>query len=191
MERREEKMEMGEEDNPEWPREIWIAELDKARDAIRRQLKGVQDALATPTAPLQENTMTDLNLRGQIAITLWRNEAVRAAPNVAKQRTDEAFLDANDDDRRRWMNHADAILELIEGAVKPLEWSKRNDPNEPCVAADCQWGRYKIVYRGEYGLGVYTPRSGPTMGYFENVEAAKAAAQADYEHRILAALGVK
>jgi hypothetical protein len=35
--------------------EARIADLDKARDAIRRQLEGVQDALATPTAPLQEN----------------------------------------------------------------------------------------------------------------------------------------
>jgi hypothetical protein len=137
-------------------------------------MKGVQDALATTTAPLQENTMTDLSLREQIASTICGDRAVDN-------------WNATDADYEL----ANAILELLKGAVKPLEWSKRNDPNEPCVAADCQWGRYKIVYRGEYGLGVYTPRSGPTMGYFENVEAAKAAAQADYEHRILAALGVK
>lgn len=86
---------------------------------------------------------------------------------------------------------ADAILELLKGAVKPLEWSERNDPNEICIAADCSWGRYKIVDLGEYGIGVYTPRSGPAMVYSENVESAKAAAQADYSARTLAAMGVK
>ena len=72
--------------------------------------------------------------------------------------------------------------------VKPLVWSKRDEPNERSIAADCSWGRYKIVDRGEYGLGVYSPRSGPTMGYFENVREAKSAAQADYTRRVLAAL---
>lgn len=119
--------------------EARVAELDKARDAIRRHMKGVQDALATTTAPLQENTMTDLSLREQIA------DAVEEAMDNTND-VDVTFRDFAE-------ASADAIIELLKGAVKPLEWIKldpRNLPPFGCmlVCNGVQAWAVDMVHRG-------------------------------------------
>lgn len=48
-----------------------------------------------------------------VAIALWREEAVRAAPNIVKMRTPEAFADESDDTRMRWRRSASAALRAL------------------------------------------------------------------------------
>lgn len=150
--------------------EARIAELDKARDAIRRQLKGVQDALATPTAPLQENTMTDLRAK-------LLKDAIRREAEFGRPMTPVEFVDG--------------ALEQFNGAVKPLEWNKIDEVNE--------WSRcryhsdmYLIEHRkhGDH-FDLWVGKNATRAARFDTLQAAKAAAQADYSRRIIAALGVK
>ena len=66
----------------------------------------------------------------RVAVSLWRHEAIRAAPNVAKGRTLQAFReDMNEVDREKWIGlaraaiaamHGDALKEAVEAsALKP------------------------------------------------------------------------
>ena len=52
-------------------------------------------------------------MREKIAFTLWRNEAVRAAPNIVKYRTPEAFQGEMDQTRGIWLHHADAVMQAL------------------------------------------------------------------------------
>lgn len=72
--------------------------------------------------------------------------------------------------------------------VKPLVWSHRNDQPAYEVCADCPFGRYAISPAGEYGYGWKQPRQSVWSGYLPTCDEAKAAAQQDYEARILSAL---
>jgi hypothetical protein len=74
--------------------------------------------------------------------------------------------------------------------VKPLVWTAREDLNglhEACGAD----GLYRNVWDQKNGTWVYEgdpTTNPPTQARFHTLDAAKAAAQADYEARILAAL---
>ena len=53
-------------------------------------------------------------MRERVAWRMWKEEAVRAAPNVARNRTFEAFqADTNPDERMRWIGLADAAIATI------------------------------------------------------------------------------
>lgn len=95
----------------------------------------------------------------------------------------------------------DIVRELLEAAlssahpapaqeveVTPLVWSHRNEEPKHEVSADCPFGRYHILNRGEYGFGWCRPRCPVPEGFEPTEEAAKAAAQQDYESRIRSAI---
>ena len=72
--------------------------------------------------------------------------------------------------------------------VKPLVWG-RAEKSGMNLQADTPSGRYYIALRAEYGWMWWRPASGPAhMGIEPTEKAAKDAAQADYERRILSAL---
>lgn len=72
--------------------------------------------------------------------------------------------------------------------IKPLRWGLTDTPNRD-LQADCPFGRYYIAGAGEYGWKWWRPASGPPpMGLEPTAQAAKAAAQADFERRILEVL---
>ena len=89
-----------------------------------------------------------------------------------------------------WFPSAAAMLRACKGRfrVKALSWG-RAEKSGMNLQADCPFGRYYIALRGEHGWMWWRPASDPShMGIEPSEEAAKAAAQADYEARILAAL---
>jgi hypothetical protein len=53
----------------------------------------------------------------RVAVALWRNDAERAAPNVAKGRTLEAFAEQSEDTRLAWIGAAKAAIAALQ--VKP------------------------------------------------------------------------
>lgn len=134
--------------------------------------------------------MTDLGLREQIA-------------DIVVSHTGHALngLEYSETDA------ADAILELIKGAVKPLEWTGDKDA-EVWAKAVTQIGTYFICDDTDDFSGFYLElishddarwwqhvRSTSEMimdgHHDDDLSPLKAAAQADYSSRILAALGVK
>jgi hypothetical protein len=121
--------------------------------------------------------MTDL--REQIASTICGDRAVDN-------------WDATDADYET----ADAILELLKGAVKPLKWEDARFCDTPRETAESLLGTYEVLLwaNGDFGgsVPVDDPENSNTeFGGAATMEEAKAAAQADYSTRILAALGVK
>lgn len=72
--------------------------------------------------------------------------------------------------------------------VKPLVWSHRNDQPAYEVCADCPFGRYAIAPAGDHGYGWKQPRQNVWSDFLPTCDEAKAAAQSDYETRILSAL---
>ncbi len=76
--------------------------------------------------------------------------------------------------------------------VKPLEWVGRGTwSNQPCYHADSAFGWLMIVDHTTHGNGfrVYPPWEEPAHSEtYPSLEAAKAAAHADYEARVLAAI---
>lgn len=85
--------------------------------------------------------------------------------------------------RDAWNTRAD----LAKPKVKPLVWGDA-ERNGMTAQADCPSGRYYIADRGEYGWLWFRPNTAPSGGRCKDEQAAKAAAQADYEKRILGAL---
>jgi hypothetical protein len=77
------------------------------------------------------------------------------------------------------------ILSPVAVKVKPLEWAEFG---RECLRAPSLVGRYEILWGFEAGF-VYLDYSGQ-LSKKQSIEAAKAAAQADYEARIFAALDV-
>lgn len=51
--------------------------------------------------------------RERIAHAMWRQQAERAAPSIARWRTPEAFRDADPQLRNEWLGYADAALAVI------------------------------------------------------------------------------
>lgn len=83
--------------------------------------------------------------------------------------------------------------ELIARLVKPLEW-KRNAETGGWYGVGCNEARYQIAHRPAFDRRPYEcyyddgDGPAPALGYFPDLAAAKADAQADYTARILAAL---
>ena len=78
--------------------------------------------------------------------------------------------------------------DLASPKVKPLEWVNLSEPHNNWYYADASFGRYRItqVFFPESCFIAVTPTE---LRISENtLEDAKAAAQEDYERRILAAL---
>jgi len=77
----------------------------------------------------------------------------------------------------------------VQGAVKKLEWVAHKGDQHCKIAWTCEGigGWYAIEHRHEGHFDMWTPNN-PDGGRFITLEAAKAAAQADYEARILSAL---
>lgn len=59
-------------------------------------------------------------LEERVAAALWRHEAERAAPNVARNRTDEAFAQEAEQVRDRWLGLAAAAIAEIEHEAPPV-----------------------------------------------------------------------
>ena len=78
----------------------------------------------------------------------------------------------------------------VRPALKPLAFTKRDErlPDGATLAADCPFGRYYIVDRGEFGFGWKRAGSYIFMGFEPSEAAAISAAQADYEKRVLSCL---
>lgn len=53
--------------------------------------------------------------REQVAFSMWKAEADRAAPNVGKHRTPQGFAEASDQDRTKWLMLADAAIFALKG----------------------------------------------------------------------------
>ncbi|WPM80939.1 hypothetical protein R5W60_04370 [Brucella pseudintermedia] len=77
----------------------------------------------------------------------------------------------------------------VQGAVKKLEWVAHKGDQHCKIAWTCEGigGWYAIEHRHEGHFDMWTPNN-PDGGRFITLEAAKAAAQADYEARILSAI---
>lgn len=132
--------------------------------------------------------MTASDTREIVAFTMWKHEALRAAPNVGRKRTAEDFAGASDAERSKWIGLADAAIAAIPAvqvAVKPLEW------------VEIREGQYfearviGILYSVRLGSdGVVRWQAGHMGTWHEvnTIESAKAAAQADHEARIRSAL---
>lgn len=54
-------------------------------------------------------------LEERVATALWMNEAERAAPNVARMRTAQAFAEEGEQVRDRWLGLAAAAIAEMEG----------------------------------------------------------------------------
>ncbi|MEE9909821.1 hypothetical protein LWV33_21760 [Brucella intermedia] len=83
-----------------------------------------------------------------------------------------------------------AALPFLQGVkVKALEWVTHKGDQHCKIAWTCEGigGWYAIEHRHEGHFDMWTPNN-PDGGRFITLEAAKAAAQADYERRIIAAL---
>ena len=53
--------------------------------------------------------------REQVAFSMWKAEADRAAPNVGKNRIPSGFMVASDADREKWLGLADAAILAMMG----------------------------------------------------------------------------
>lgn len=79
-----------------------------------------------------------------------------------------------------------SALPAVQPRVKPLVWETFG---KECLRAETVLGRYEVMWgfhNGQTSLDVPAPRR--THTWHSTLEAAKAAAQADYESRILSAL---
>lgn len=88
---------------------------------------------------------------------------------------------------------AQAIIDALPGLVKPLEWGEEGTwGSQPSYHADSAFGWLMLVDHTQHGNGfrVYPPWEEPEEKH-PTLEAAIAAAQADYTRRILAAFGVE
>ncbi|MDE4274725.1 hypothetical protein PXK58_09060 [Phaeobacter gallaeciensis] len=147
--------------------------------------------------------MTDL--REQIAYEIKENATAKAIWDDWKNASPDSISSMSED-------AADAILELLKGAVEPLEWdvdgrSLRMDDDTMLMGKGYDWDGYEVMRQEGYGLGcgyiiwpdsigsktfsLYGTIDGLYIQNLDGEDAAKAAAQDDYERRQLAALGVK
>lgn len=98
--------------------------------------------------------------------------------------------------RQLYIDHND-VREILTAAapymsgvkVKALEWVTHKGDQHCKIAWTCEGigGWYAIEHRHEGHFDMWTPNN-PDGGRFITLEAAKSAAQADYEKRILSAL---
>jgi len=123
-------------------------------------------------------------MREELAFTLWKNEAQRAAPNVARSRDMPAFRDQSDETRDRWLNHADAIIAALPGMVKPLEWGTDYLEELAETSAYSPFGRYFANGNAWWGPGVIISTGSGQRSVSEQL------AEADMKRRCVAAFGL-
>ena len=83
-----------------------------------------------------------------------------------------------------WNRRAD----LARPKVKPLEWDDWSEPHEYWYCSETSFGRY-IIRQAFFSESCFIAVTPTELRISENtLEDAKAAAQADYERRIIAAL---
>lgn len=92
-----------------------------------------------------------------------------------------------------WNRRAD-LVSAPSVTVNLLEWSSEGTwCDQPVIYADCAFGCLMIVDHSRHGNGIQyydvTGENG-TQSVYEDIEAAKAAAQADYEARIMASIQI-
>lgn len=133
------------------------------------------------------------------AIAAWNRRAYLAASGeVAREDEHERLLRLNRERVRRHRAKKRALARAApqpgQVAVKPLEWSSNTDDDEWYSDDDptgnglgLYWVFPSQVNDGKYELRIAGQRLG-YVGTFPSPDAAKAAAQADYETRIRSAL---
>ena len=117
--------------------------------------------------------------------TTLPEEAVQAALDKWRDHEFDGTLDTP-----RMHDTLTAAAPFLQGVkVKALEWVKHKGDQHCKSAWTCGGigGWYAIEHRHEGHFDMWAPNN-PDGGRFSNLEAAKAAAQADYEARILSAL---
>jgi hypothetical protein len=84
----------------------------------------------------------------------------------------------------------DAIraLPAVQPGVKPLEWRECNVSDEATDRAESMGQEYSVGYDDNWGWYAYSETLGMDLGNAPTRDAAKVAAQAHYEARILSAL---
>jgi hypothetical protein len=126
--------------------------------------------------------MTDLSLRDQIAYKIKENATAKAIWDDWRNASPGSISSMSDET-------ADAIFELLKGAVKPLEWHTREDGSMSCR------GAYEITHsEGRYFPWTLTCASYPHPMYLSSGDSSEALVKVAEDHnrsRILAALGVK
>lgn len=75
----------------------------------------VQDFARHRLAALSARPAVGEDVVERVAFALWKAEAERAAPNVAKNRTPEAFADESAETREKWHLMARAAIAAITG----------------------------------------------------------------------------
>lgn len=127
-----------------------------------------------------------MDKREHLAAILWRTEAegTGTPQSVIDLRTPEAFGNESQQTRNKWFKYADVAIAALEPVkVKPLEWEYHPAGG---IAAPPTGHAYIIDTRTKgrvYSIKGFNPQR-----QFASMDEAKAAAQADYERRILAAL---
>ena len=117
------------------------------------------------------------------------NNLIKAADELAEAAEDVDHVNYKNDDLLTALTaYRTARSEQGEVKVKPLVW-------EGCstsMTAESSFGEYLVELDGQCGWGFWVPSQDidydPKGGFHETLDAAKAAAQADYETRIRSAL---
>lgn len=138
--------------------------------------------------------MTYLSLRDKLAREIGFSGRDR---NDMCETADEFWHHSGEELRGKFYRQADAILELLKGAVKPLEFYWPYQRSSGYMVAETAFPNliYETGLRGD-GKAYYCKVRAKHSIYglsdmFQSKDAAQKAAQADYSRRILAALGVK
>lgn len=135
--------------------------------------------------------MTDL--REQIAKSVYAGMKWACANNCGDREpgwTEGGNSFAQDEARKQ----SDAILELLKGAVKQLQWEAEHDfycsELFECETGFGKYSAFLAVGNSDYSWCLEDGPDMPEQHGLASLEAAKAAAQADYTRRILSALGL-
>jgi len=87
----------------------WIGPKDMRVYATDRPVRDLVAALSHPTPAFDAAAV-----REACAVALWKREAERAAPNVAKGRNAKAFHDQNEPDKAKWLDLADTAIRALD-----------------------------------------------------------------------------
>jgi hypothetical protein len=82
------------------------------------------------------------------AMAMWREEAERAAPNVAKNRTSEAWLKETEETRQRWQGLATAAILAAFAVLKGDQIERKTMLLDPTVQIECD----ECEHFEEFGL---------------------------------------
>ena len=139
--------------------------------------------------------MSDNDLTQRVAAAMWKAEATDSGTpqSVIDARTPEAFAEQSEQVRKRWAKFARAALPAVSAPVavrvKPLEWKEHHDGNHR--KGEVFSTRSPVSFAP---IAAHKKHDGWWLNVdcktYPTLEAAKAAAQADYAARIMAAIDV-